>query len=365
VARLFGGDKVKKLLDFFGSQEMDDEPLSQRMVTRSIERAQRQVEEYNFEIRKHLLDYDLVMDKQRKYIYAMRRDVLEDRDIRERVEEMFENLTADAVAVYASEATLPEEWDLEGLDKALRGTFGFELDLSGESDGAPLPLVDSVTQQVIREYARRHEDIGEEIRRSYRQEIGGDESRIDFDRVARKRIHDLELMALLRAVDDRWIEHLYEMDYLRESVRLRAFGQKDPLLEYKQEGFDMFQEMVRAIEENVVQTLFRLTDPEVRRKREASLRRGTLTAKDDPFAQLREYSYVAADKEADSSFAAYDTTRFALAGQAGEAQAAAGSAGARRPKPPPVRVGPKVGPNDKCPCGSGKKYKKCCGRLDV
>ena len=363
VARLFGGDKVKRLLNLFGSDEMDEQPLSQRMVSRSIERAQRQVEEYNFEIRKHLLDYDQVMDKQRKYIYAMRRDVLEDRDITERLEQMFENIIGDALDEYAPENVLPEEWDLDGLEVALRSFFGFDLDTSGESCDPPKPLIEDLAGQVVSEYRRREGLITEEVRKSYRDQIGGDESGIDFAKLARKRVHDLELMVLLRAVDDKWIDHLYGMDYLRDSVRLRAFGQKDPLLEYKQEGFELFQEMVRSIEENVVQSLFRLTDPELRRKREMGLRRGTLTAKEDPFSQLRHYSYVAADKESDRSFASFDTSRFALAGQSSSARGREDGREPEQRRRAPVRVARKVGPNEKCPCGSGKKYKKCCGRL--
>jgi preprotein translocase subunit SecA len=362
VARIFGGDKVKRLLDLFGSQEMDEEPLSQRMVSRSIERAQRQVEEYNFEIRKHLLDYDQVMDKQRKYIYAMRADVLEDRDISERLKEMFSNIIADAVDQYAPEKVLPEEWDLEGLERALKGIFNLELDTSGESDEVPKGLADSLLDQVLAEYARRHGTMAEEIRLAYRQQVGLDESGIDFAQLARKRIHDLELMILLRAVDEKWIDHLYEMDYLRESVRLRAYGQRDPLLEYKQEGFEMFETMIQSIENNVVQTLFRLTDPEMRRKRAASMRQGIPAPKDDPYAQLQHYSYVAADKESDRSFTAFDTGRFALAGQAPPSGSRGGEQEEARPRHVPVRVGPKVGPNDPCPCGSGKKYKKCCGK---
>jgi preprotein translocase subunit SecA len=124
----------------------------------------------------------------------------------------------------------------------------------------------------------------------------------------------------------------------------------------------MFQDMVQSMEENYLQTLFRLTDPEVRNKRALSLRHGTLTAKEDPFAQLNQYSYVAADKEADSSFAAYDTSRFALGGQPSQAQDPRGQEQEQRPKRVPVRVVQKVGPNEKCPCGSGKKFKKCCGK---
>jgi preprotein translocase subunit SecA len=365
VARLFGGDRVKRLLNMFGGEnEMDDQPLSQRMVSRSIERAQRQVEEYNFEIRKHLLEYDEVMDRQRKYIYTMRNEVLEDHDIREQIETMFENIILDALDEYAPEDVLPDEWDLDGLSTALRSFFGMDLDTRGESDETPKTLRESLFDQILAEYQRRHEAMAGEIRRLFRDQAGGDDSDIDFDQMARKRIHDLELMVLLRTVDEKWIEHLYTMDYLRDSVRLRAFGQRDPLLEYKQEGYELFQDMVRSIEENVVQMLFRITDPEQRKRHAAARQFGRRTAdEEDPFDQLREYSYVGADKEADSSFAAFDTARFNLAGQSAEAQSRqAGPANAeKRPKQQPRRVEKKVGPNDPCPCGSGKKYKKCCG----
>jgi preprotein translocase subunit SecA len=361
VARLFGGDRVKKMLDWFGNTEMDDEPLGQRMVTRTIERAQRQVEEYNFEIRKHVLEYDTVMEKQRRVIYGMRRDVLEDRDITEQLHGMFQNIIDDAVAEYAPENVEPEEWDLEGLAARLRQVFSFGVDLTGSTqEGEPKPLPDRLMEQVLAEYVRREQLIAEEIRASFREQVGDDESRIDFGKLGRKRVHDIEMMVLLRTVDERWIDHLYSMDYLRESVRLRAFGQKDPLLEYKTEGFELFEQMMSGIEETVVQMLFRLTDPEVQRKRQIQARRGTLTAKEDPFSQLANYQYVAADKQSDRSFASYDTSRFALAGQNSAAQTPDRDS-AQRPKPKPIRVGPKVGPNEKCPCGSGKKYKKCCG----
>ena len=362
VARLFGGDRVKKLLEWIGSkEEMDDQPLNQRMVSRTIERAQRQVEEYNFEIRKHLLEYDGVMDKQRRVIYGMRRDVLEDRDITHQLRDMIQNMVDDAVAEYAPEDVQPEEWDLEGLGNRIRMVFGFEPRVVSEGKGEPAPLEQRLFEQVVAEYERREAIIAEETRISYREQIGGDETGIDFAKIARKRVHDLEMMALLRAVDDKWIDHLYSMDYLRESVRLRAYGQKDPLVEYKTEGFELFQNMMTSIEENVIQTLFRLTDPEVRRTRQIMARRGTLTAKDDPFAQLANYTYVAADKEQDRSFSAFDTSRFDLAGQSSAAQHQQPGVDAPKPKAKPIRVAPKVGPNDKCPCGSGKKYKKCCG----
>jgi preprotein translocase subunit SecA len=371
VARLFGGDKVKRLISVIGGDEMDEEPLSQRMVSRSIERAQRQVEEHHFEMRKHVLDYDEVMDRQRKYIYAMRRAVLEDQDITARLEEMFANLVDDVIEAFAPDNVIPEEWDLEGMERQLHKMFHFDADTEEEDEnGMPKPLRDSLLAQVKAEYHRREEALAEEMRQSFRERNGGDESRIDFQQIARKQMHSWELMALLRAVDDRWIQHLQDMDYLRESVRLRAFGQKDPLLEFKQEGFELFQEMVRGIEENTVQTIFRLSDPEFRRRHEASVRQGT-EQPEESLNRLQEYSYIAADKQADNSFSAFDTRKFNLAGQAPGARpravAADGATTATqeddRPKRAPVRVDVKIGPNDPCPCGSGKKYKKCCGRV--
>lgn len=376
VARLFGGDKVKKLLDFFGSQQMDDEPLSQRMVSRAIERAQRQVEEYNFEIRKHLKEYDDVMDKQRRIIYAIRREVLEDRDVTARLHQMFENVVRDAVDQYAPENVLPDEWDLTGLATRLKSIFGFAPDLEADvpevsNGGEPQPLAESIISQLLAEYRRREKLLEEHIRASLEEQAAAAGKEVDWSRVncaklARKRVHDLELMVLLRAVDDKWIDHLYSMDYLRESVRLRAYGQSDPLVEYKREGFELFQQMMASIEETVLQMLFRLTDPAVIQSR--ARRTSGPRPQDDPYAQLAHYAYVSADKQQDRSFAAYDTSRFALAGQDGArrrglgAGESSGEETAEKPKRIPLRhTGPRVGPNDPCPCGSGKKYKKCCG----
>ena len=362
VARLFGGDKAKKLLDWVGSEEMDEVPLSQRMVSRTIERAQRQVEEYNFEIRKHLLEYDGVMDRQRQIVYGMRRDVLEDRDVSDQIREMFENMVGDAIDEYAPDDVEPDQWDLDGLATRFRFMFGFDPPEPDESDRDPKPVEERLADAVVEEYARREALIADEIRAMYREQIGGDEAAVDFAKLARKQVHDFELMALLRATDDRWIDHLYSMDYLKESVRLRAYGQKDPLVEYKAEGFEMFQQMMGAIEENVVQTLFRLTDPEVTRSRRMQGRRRVQSQQPDPLAELSRYSYVGADKQSDRSFASFDTSRFALAGQNAEAQQAGGGAAPRaKPKLRPIKKGPKTKANEPCPCGSGKKYKKCCG----
>jgi preprotein translocase subunit SecA len=371
VARLFGGDKVKRLLEWTGSQQdMDDEPLGQRMVSRSIERAQRQVEEFNFEARKHLKQYDDVNNRQRQIIYAIRREVLEDRDVSDRILGMFENGIVEMVDQYAPEDVLPEEWDLDGLEARFTHLFGFAPEIAGRGGESPRPLVEELLDQVSEEYKDREAHIAEEYRASFREQreqIGGDESQIDFDKLGRRYVHNLEKMALLDAVDDKWIDHLYSMDYLREAVRLRAFGQKDPLVEYKTEGFEMFETMMSNIEETVIQTLFRLTDPEIRQRRRADARQGTLNASNDPFAKISQYAMIGADKQQDRSFASYDTSRFNLAGQSAQARAASDSPAAttERAKPVPIRRStPAIGQNDPCPCGSGKKYKKCCGRVN-
>ena len=365
VARLFGGDRLKRWLEFLGSkEEMDDQPLNQRSVTRAIERAQRSVEEMNFESRKHLKEYDDVMNMQRHVIYGIRREVLEDRDVRDRITKMFENTVADIVADYAPQDQLPENWDFDALEARFKQLFGFDPKLDAEEDAEAKPIETDLVDQVNSRYGANERAIEDEYRGSYREQIGGDDSHVDFAKLARKYVHDIEKMALLSAVDEKWIDHLYSMDYLRDSVRLRAFGQKDPLVEYKTEGYEMFQNMMGELEERVIQTIFRLTDPDVRKTRRIEAQRGTLTAKNDPFASISDYNMVSADKQADRSFASYDTSRFKLAGQDTAAQAPSPDDGPqqRKVKQEPIRkLTPEVGPNDPCPCGSGKKYKKCCG----
>lgn len=366
VARLFGGDRVKRVLDFVGADYMDDEPLSQGMVSKSIERAQRQVEEHHYKSREHLKEYDDVMDRQRRYIYGLRTEVLEDRDVTGRVDEMFENAAFDIAGQYAPEEKLPEDWDIEGLETRFNMIFGFTPRTQSTDQSAHQPLPEDLVEQVRQKYKQNEDAIAEEIRNAYRERIGGDEDKINFQALARKRVHEYELMAILRAVDDKWIDHLYSMDYLKQSVRLRAYGQSDPLIEYKRESFEMFQGLIATIEESVIQTLFRITDPEIRKRRHMVESRSQEPMQDDPFQQLSQYSYIAADKQQDRSFASFDTSRFALAGQAaaGREEEEGGVATEARPKPAPIRnLGPQTGPNDPCTCGSGKKYKKCCGKL--
>ena len=304
------------------------------------------------------------MNKQRQVIYQIRRDVLEDRDVTDQLHDMIRNVIAAAVDEYTPDAVDSTEWDFEGLMTRLKLAFGFEPEIPERERGDAQAIESAVFDAVLAEYARREKTIEDALRDSYKQQIGGDDSHVDFAGLARKRVHGLELMVLLRTVDDKWIDHLYSMDYLRDSGRLRAMGQRDPLLEYKKEGFELFEELMSSNGEDVVHTLFRVTDPELRKARDIQARQGT-TPERDPMADLNQYHYIAADKEQDQSFAAHDTSRFDLAGQSATTRAADTATQTQvkeRPKVQTVRrQTAKIKPNDPCPCGSGKKYKKCCG----
>lgn len=321
VARLFGGERVKRIVNLMGGSEaMDEEPLEQKMVSRSVQRAQAAVESMNFETRKHLKDYDDVMNRQRLVVYEMRREVLEDEDVSERVSGMIESIVQRYVDQYAPQDELPDEWDLEELARMMSLMFGFEVRTFAEDGTDAKELVDDLIDQVIDNYKERIAHHAEEIRADFKEQTGREDSGIDFQKLARRRFRDFEKMALLRTVDEKWIDHLYTMDYLKESVRLRAYGQKDPLVEFKREGFETFQMMMNAVEDDVIQTLFRITHPDTWRRTRELEKRGELTRETNPFAGIAEYQYVSASKEVDRSFASYDTSRFALGGQAAAAQ---------------------------------------------
>jgi len=317
VARLFGGERVKRMVSLMGGTEaMDEEPLEQRMVSRSVQRAQAAVEGMNFETRKHLKDYDDVMNRQRLVVYEMRREVLEDEDVSERISGMIESIVTRFIDQYAPQDETPDEWDLEELERMMSLTFGIPIRIQAEEGPEAKELEEDLIDQVIDAYQQRMQLRADELRVMFKEQTGRDESGIDFYQLARREFRNYEKMILLRTVDEKWIDHLYTMDYLKESVRLRAYGQKDPLVEFKREGFETFQMMMNAVEDDVVQSLFRITHPDTLKAMRDSQQRGELTQESDPMASIREYSYVSADKQQDNSFAAYDTSRFALGGRA-------------------------------------------------
>jgi preprotein translocase subunit SecA len=296
LLRIFGSERIRKIMDKLGMEE--GEPIEHKLVTRAIATAQKRVETHNFEIRKHLLEYDDVMNKQREVIYGMRREILEGESQEETIREWLEELTTGLLDVYAAAAAHPEDWDLNGLNEAVHRQF--DLRLPAEAQHGEVAsregLEELIRDAVESRYKAREEALGAEGMRN------------------------LERVVMLQVIDSQWKDHLLSMDHLKEGIGLRGYGQRDPLTEYKREAFDLFQEMVERVKATVVEWLFKIqlvreAAPEVRRS---------------PWAEARESRGESMEVASAARPAARDAS------------------------------GQKVGRNDPCPCGSGKKYKKCC-----
>jgi len=324
LMRLFAPDWMLKLLDKVDTQ---GEPLTLKegnmanMVSKSIETAQRRVEQHNFEIRKQLLEYDNVMNKQREVIYGQRRFVLEGVSLKEEILDIIDKIIGDILAMHINDNVSPEEWDIAGLVSALKLKFNIEIDTFKIEKLNKGQIKEKFYQNVIEAYEEKERAVGPDMMRH------------------------LERMVFLQIIDSKWKDHLYAMDNLREGIGLRAYGQRDPLVEYKREAFEMFSQMITGIEEEAVETIFRLQ-----------------AAKPERFRGV--FSSVSQE------FLHPETSRF----EKPEAEPAI-EPGHRFGLPQPVTIAPtikshpKVGRNDPCPCGkidsrTGKplKYKKCCGR---
>jgi preprotein translocase subunit SecA len=295
LMRIFAADRIANLMDRVGMEE--GHPIEHGLISRAIENAQKKVEAQNFNIRKQLIEYDDVMNQQREIIYEQRRQALEEEDLQPVILDMIEDIVDDLVENHTQEETLPEEWDLRGLQEAFLKQFSMILSFEGNN-------VEDFTQEGM------HEFLLEKARNGYSQkeEEWGSE-------IAR----DMERLVTLQTVDQRWREHLLAMDHLKEGIGLRGYAQQNPLIEYKREGLEMFQEMVEQIKGEILQMLFRIQ--------------------------------VATQEETEDLQEAQQQPMFLSHGES-----AAGS------KRKPARRSAKVGRNQPCPCGSGKKYKKCCGR---
>jgi preprotein translocase subunit SecA len=303
LLRIFGSQRIQKIMDRLGMEE--GEPIEHKLVTRAIATAQKRVENHNFEIRKHLLEYDDVMNKQREIIYGMRKQILEGESQAETVTEWIDDLVSVTVDPYASGEAHPEDWDLAGLSEALSRQFDTRVPAGRFQEVATREGLEELVGEAVRErYAERERELGTELLRA------------------------LERHEMMIVIDTQWKDHLLSIDHLKEGIGLRGYGQRDPLTEYKREAFDLFQAMAERTKALVVERLFK-----VQIVREAPM-----------------------DLPAMTAWA--DTTE-----SRGESPAATG----RRPeggvqRKPAARAadGSKVGRNDPCPCGSGKKYKKCC-----
>jgi preprotein translocase subunit SecA len=293
LLRIFGSQRIQKIMDKLGMEE--GEPIEHKLVTRAIATAQKRVEAHHFEIRKHLLEYDDVMNKQREVVYGMRREILQGESQEETIREWLEELTDQIVDTYAGEGTHPEDWDLAGLTEALHRQFDVRL-----------PAAVGAREVVSRDGLRT--EVFEAVRAGYatrERELGGEVLR------------HLERWVMLQVIDTQWKDHLLSMDHLKEGIGLRGYGQRDPLTEYKREAFDLFEAMVDRVRALSVEYLLKI---QVTREAPARTLRPAAAARDVTLSH----------------------------GESGRSQ------------PSAVRAGHKVGRNEPCPCGSGKKYKKCC-----
>ena len=334
LMRIFGSDRISGLMERLGMEE--GVPIEHGMVTKAIERAQKQVEAQNFSTRKHLLEYDDVMNKQRESVYTLRRELLEGKihygeedevlGSREYLMSLAEGLLDDTTDSYCGREMDVEEWDLEALKREIVRLFGLGMEdfaavgFEGKSSDE---IRDALWARIVASYEDKEQLVGREM-------LG----RVERD-------------VMLQVVDAQWKDHLYSLDHLKEGIGLRGYGQRDPLVEYKKESFALFQDMKARIDEEMVRYLFlmRPMSQEEAPKARPAPRRAAPVLLNDPTEQMPAFAGA-------------------------RAGAAAGSAVARRP----ARVGgddaevrtvrrdePKVGRNDPCPCGSGKKYKKCHG----
>ena len=234
LMRIFGADNITGIMDKLGMEE--DEPIEHSLITKSIERAQKKVEDHNYNIRKYVLEYDDVMNQQREVLYEQRRRILRNESLRETINEMIDKLVTDSVDAYADEKLYPEEWDYEGLYKHLSQYFLTE---------------EILTPQDMEEYTRQ--ELLERL-----LEIAHEEYQDRVNMLGEAMFSQLEKAIMLRVVDNKWMEHLDNMDMLREGIGLRAYGQKNPLVEYKFEAFEMFQNMIAAIQDETIMALYKI-----------------------------------------------------------------------------------------------------------
>ena len=341
LMRIFGSDRMSGLMQRLGMEE--GVPIEAGMVTRAIERAQKQVEAQNFSYRKHLLEYDDVMNRQRVAIYGLRRRILEGQDQRDYVLDLAAASAEHLIETHLPTDGDPDDWDFTAFQEAIRGQYGF---IPESEDGIPFADLgrDEVQALLDRAVPARYEEK--------EKEIGSDLMRIQ------------ERYIMLHLLDAQWKDHLHAMDHLKQGIGLRGYGQRDPLIEYKKESFALFEELWDRLEREIVRLLFVLKAVRAApapASRAAAPR--ALPAPGLPAPGLAARGLQAPGRPAPG---------FAAAGAGGGLPAAApggGGLSGRTPGPPPrrgprvlpVRSGKaKIGRNDPCPCGSGKKYKKCC-----
>lgn len=317
LLRIFAGDRLRAVMDRL--KMPDGEPIEAGMVTRSIESAQRKVEGRNFDIRKQLLEYDNVANDQRKETYRLRNEVLESSDIGDLIANLREDVLRSVCSVYVPLESMEEQWDLTGLENVLASEWGLTVDLKAWVEAADSVDDSEIVERVL-QAAKEAYDA--------KVDLSGRESFASFER-----------SVLLYSLDSHWREHLAALDHLRQGIHLRGYAQKDPKQEYRREAFELYGELLNVIKNDVVKSIMTV------QIRSASELDQASESMNDDLAKLSDVQYQHADPEKE------------VAGSTGDGGAAVNI------QPAPVRTGPKVGRNDPCTCGSGKKYKNCCGAL--
>ena len=319
LMRIFASERISSIMDRIGWEK--GVPLEHRWLTGVIEKAQKRVEERNFGIRKQLLEFDNVMNRQREVIYEQRIMVLYGENLKEHIEDMLAEIIGRMVETFAGGELHPEDWDLNGLYKSIGRNLGVKLE---EKKIDVLKISSEELKTGILEFLNRYYEEKEKA-------FGLDMMR------------QLEQVVMLEIVDSKWKEHLLAMDHLREGIHLRAYGQRDPLVEYQREGSALFQEMISGIKEDIVKYLFKIRIA--------------------PEKVGRPHEILHGGEEQFTTFVPFGSgSESGTAGSIPESRVASAASQAEVKSAPFKREGKKIGRNDPCPCGSGKKYKKCCGK---
>ncbi|HXK01780.1 MAG TPA: SEC-C metal-binding domain-containing protein, partial [Verrucomicrobiae bacterium] len=332
LLRIFGGERMQNLMLKLGMEE--DVPIESKLITKRIRRAQEAVEAQNFEARKHLLEYDDVNNKQRQTVYGMRRQLLEGADQKQRVMEMVQGIVDQYVDMRCPDDKHPDTWDLATLRNDVLTQFGARIDLAEISSMSRQEMSDHIYDRLVQKYQEKEDLIGADVMRQ------------------------TERIIMLQVIDNQWKDHLLSMDELKQGIGNRAYGQKDPLVEYKKESYALFTAMMDRIEDESVRYLYFLqvsTGAPVmpfptEEDEDDGEENGSEPQRPDPTEQQRVAAKSSVEDFTRNIQRKKEREMEALQFVGGEASA-----------PKQVIAGAKVGRNDPCPCGSGKKYKKCHG----
>ena len=336
LMRLFGSDRIVKMMERMGLEEGQE--LTHPWLNRSIQQAQKRVEQHNFQIRKRTLEFDDVMNKQREVIYGFRNEIIHGEDVRDRLMDIMEEVVVDKVAQFTNAESEFSEWKTRPLADWVNLNFPIGLPeaeiLKAADSGKEHPVPGSLFDGLSPAQFAVCNFISDSVRKAY-------DIKISFENP--DALKEVERFTILSAIDRLWQEHLYEMDSLRYSINLRSYGQRDPLIEYKAEAFKIFDELMVNVKTEICHNIFRSA---------SSMMAFENFLKNVPQQTLHQAA------------SAFGSTSTASSGgaQARASDVVSEAAAAMAEKAKPIRTGPKVGRNDPCPCGSGKKYKHCCGR---